>query len=151
MVPILYMNILAYPVDGSISQSGGVRFTCINLTCQYLARIPLVRSRADRRLTHQTKWRPTFRFDLTTAILQNIVFFVSHEGWSPLATPLILIRSSTRYCSHFDLQPPATAASVGPLSPRLNVQPPDYPKTRERERGRERAPESASLHPPLEQ
>ena len=70
----------AYPVEVSISQSGGVRFTCINLDCQYLARIPLVLSRADQRLTHQTKWRPTLRFDLTTVILQNIVFSMSHGG-----------------------------------------------------------------------
>jgi len=44
------MNILAYPVDPSMSQSSGAQFTCNNPACQYLARISVVRSRADQRL-----------------------------------------------------------------------------------------------------
>ena len=64
----------AYPVEGSISKLVMYVSLRINLDCQYLACVPLVSSRADQRLTHQTKWRPTLRFDLTTVILQNIVF-----------------------------------------------------------------------------
>ena len=78
LVPILYMNILLTLWKVPFLKAGGVRFTCINLDCQYLACVPLVSSRADQRLTHQTKWRPTLRFDLTTVILQNIVFSMSH-------------------------------------------------------------------------